>query len=103
MASLMMEENPFVTTGRIKPAYFCDRTQESRQLIGTLTNGNNLVLFSLRRMGKTELIAHCFNSDAVRTACHTVYVDILLTSSLQEFTYALGRLCLRVFCLDNKG
>lgn len=91
MASLMMEENPFVTAGRIKPAYFCDRTQESRQLIDTLTNGNNLVLFSPRRMGKTGLIAHCFNSDAVCTACHTIYVDILPTTSLQEFTYALGR------------
>lgn len=91
MASLMMEENPFVAAGRIKPAYFCDRTQESEQLIGTLKNGNNLVMVSPRRMGKTGLIAHCFDCDTVRKACHTVYADILPTTSLQEFTYTLGR------------
>ena len=48
--------NPFIVTGKIDPAYFCDREEESARLIRSLDNGNNLVIISPRRMGKTVLL-----------------------------------------------
>jgi len=54
-------ENPFVVTGYIKPEYFCDRKMESERMIKLLLNGNNVVLKSDRRMGKTGLIQYCFD------------------------------------------
>lgn len=55
-----MIENPFVTYGYESAEYFCDRKEETRQLILLLTNGNHVALISPRRMGKTGLIYHCF-------------------------------------------
>ena len=53
-------ENPFIVSGSIDPEYFCDRRDESARLIKSLTNGNNVVLMSPRRMGKTGLIQFCY-------------------------------------------
>lgn len=36
--------------------YFCDRKEETRQLLQLLENGNNVSLIAPRRIGKTELI-----------------------------------------------
>ena len=51
-------KNPFITSGYESAEYFCDREQESENLIREVTNGNNLALISTRRMGKTGLIQH---------------------------------------------
>ena len=56
-----MTDNPFVTNGYAGPAYFCDRVEETRILTELLTNGNNIALISPRRLGKTDLIHHCFH------------------------------------------
>ena len=85
-------ENPFIITGRIKPEYFCDRVEESKRLVRSiLSGGENIVLISPRRMGKTGLIYHCFDKPEVKDQVTTIFVDILRTSSLQELTYLLGR------------
>ena len=55
-----MIDNPFVTNGYAGPAYFCDRIEETELLTSLLTNGNNISLMSPRRVGKTDLIKHCF-------------------------------------------
>lgn len=83
--------NPFIVTGRIKPEYFCDRVQESERLIKSVTNGNNLVIISPRRMGKTGLIRFCYEKQEINKEYYTFFIDILHTSSLREFTYLLGR------------
>ncbi len=83
--------NPFITGGYFSAAYFCDRVQESSEIIRTLTNGNNMVLISPRRMGKTGLIEHCFHQKEVVTNYHTFLVDIYATSSLREFVFKLGK------------
>lgn len=83
--------NPFVVTGKIEAAYFCDRVQESARLIKSVTNGNNLVVISPRRMGKTGLIQFCYEKPEIKEAYYTFFIDILHTSSLREFTYLLGR------------
>ena len=83
--------NPFIVTGKIAPEYFCDRVQESARLVKSMTNGNNLVIISPRRMGKTGLIHFCYDKPEISKEYYTFFIDILHTSSLREFTYLLGK------------
>lgn len=83
--------NPFIVTGKIAPEYFCDRVTESARLMKSITNGNNLVIISPRRMGKTGLIQFCYDKPEISREYYTVFIDILHTSSLREFTYLLGK------------
>lgn len=84
-------KNPFIVTGKIEPEYFCDRVNESNRLIKSISNGNNLVVISPRRMGKTGLIQFCYDKSEIAKEYYTFFIDILHTSSLREFTYLLGR------------
>lgn len=84
-------KNPFIVTGKIEPEYFCDRVNESARLIKSVINGNNLVIISPRRMGKTGLIQFCYDKPEIANEYYTFFIDILHTSSLREFTYLLGR------------
>jgi len=83
--------NPFIVTGKIEPDYFCDRVSESARLIKSLVNGNNMVIISPRRMGKTGLIRFCYEKPEIKDSYETFFIDILHTSSLKEFTYILGK------------
>ncbi len=83
--------NPFIVTGKIELEYFCDRVTESARLVKSVTNGNNLVIISPRRMGKTGLIQFCYDKPEIADEYYTFFIDILHTSSLREFTYLLGR------------
>lgn len=85
------EKNPFVVSGKIQPEYFCDRVRESQQLMKSVLNGNNLVLISPRRMGKTGLIRFCYEKPELKDNYNTFFIDILHTTSLREFTYIFGR------------
>ena len=90
--NLNIMENPFIVTGKIKPEYFCDRVDEAQRLTRCiLSGGENMVIISPRRLGKTGLIYHCFDKPEVQEQVTTLFIDILRTSSLQEFTYLLGR------------
>ncbi len=86
-----MNKNPFIVTGRIEPEYFCDRVNESARLIKSITNGNNMVIISPRRMGKTGLIQFCYDKPEISDHYYTFFLDILHTTSLREFTYILGK------------
>lgn len=83
--------NPFVVTGKIEPEYFCDRVVESARLVKSITNGNNLVLISPRRMGKTGLIRFCYDKEEIRDNYYCFFIDILHTTGLREFIHLLGK------------
>ena len=83
--------NPFITTGKIPAELFCDRKEESKRLLQSLTNGANVVLMAPRRVGKTQLMYYCFDKHTISDNYITFFIDILKTSSLQEFTYELGK------------
>ena len=83
--------NPFITTGKIPAELFCDRKAESKRLLQSLTNGANVVLMAPRRVGKTQLMYYCFDKHSVSDNYIIFFIDILKTSSLQEFTYELGK------------
>lgn len=82
--------NPFIVYGRIPDEYFCDRQTESERFRRFLENQQNVVLSSVRRMGKSKLIEHVFEDSEIAENYITVSIDILGTSSLSEFVLALG-------------
>ena len=82
--------NPFVVSGHIPPAYFCDRVTEAEQLEKALCNQINVVLTSPRRMGKTSLVDFVFDKPSIKEDYITITVDILHTTSFREFVMALG-------------
>lgn len=83
--------NPFVTKGYAGPSYFCDREKETKDLVQLLTNGNNMALISPRRLGKTDLIHHCFSQPAIAKKYYTFIIDIYATNSLADFVDVLGQ------------
>lgn len=83
--------NPFVTKGYVGPEYFCDRLNETKNLVQLLTNENNMALISQRRLGKTDLIRHCFNQKEIKTNYYTFLIDIYATSSLTDFVNIFGK------------
>lgn len=87
-----MIENPFLIYGYEGPEYFCDRKEETKDIIEALRNGCNLTLMSPRRYGKTGLIHNVFQQIKEQDddiACF--YVDIYATHSLSDFVQALGK------------
>lgn len=84
--------NPFILGHRISRPYFCDRENEERRLVSAVINGRNVVLISPRRMGKTSLVyVSLHDSEAIQNEYVTVFLDILQTGTLGEFTYLLGK------------
>jgi len=86
-----MEQNPFIISGYVSPEYFCDREEESARLLNAIRNGRHLTLFSPRRMGKTGLIRHVFYKAEKKKEFIPVYVDIMATSGLREFSELFGK------------
>ncbi len=96
-----MTENPFVTNGYAGPEYFCDRVEETKTLVDFLTNGNNMSLMSPRRLGKTDLIKHCFEQPAIKNNYYTFVIDIYATDSFRDFVNIFGKAILEA--LKPKG
>lgn len=82
--------NPFIVSGKIPEAYFCDRVEECAELEKSLSNQLNVVLTSPRRMGKTSLVNFTFDKLTVKDEYITISVDILQTTTFREFIFALG-------------
>lgn len=93
--------NPFITSGYAGAEYFCDRVEETRKLVQFLTNGNNVALMSPRRIGKTDLIHHCFSQKEISEHYYTFVIDIYATNSLRDFVNVFGEAILSV--LRSKG
>ena len=85
-------ENPFVYQGYESPTYFCDRTEQTENILSALRNGRNITLISPRKIGKTGLINHAFyrimeqESDII-----CIYIDIFSTNNLQEFVETISK------------
>lgn len=86
-----MKENPFIVSGYLHPKYFCDRDKETARVISAVKNQRNLTLFSLRRMGKTGLIKHAFYQIENDKSIIPVYLDIMPTANLAEFTSTFAK------------
>jgi len=80
-----MKRNPFLISGYKSPNLFCDRELELSRITNAIDNQRNITLISSRRMGKTGLIKHYFNSINRKDEIIPVYIDILGTTDLREF------------------
>lgn len=96
-----MIRNPFVTNGYVGAEYFCDRVTETDFLVRMLTNENNIALISPRRLGKTDLIRHCFEQPEIKEHYYTFVIDVYATKSLEDFVHVLGKAILDT--LRSKG
>jgi len=83
--------NPFITSGYAGAEYFCDREEESRELINHIKNGDNITLVATRRMGKTGLIEHCFSQKEIARTHYTFFIDIYATRSLRDMIFAMSK------------
>ncbi|MBQ3325067.1 MAG: ATP-binding protein [Muribaculaceae bacterium] len=83
--------NPFITRGYAGAEYFCDREKETHDIVNLLSNGNNIALISPRRLGKTDLIRHCFAQSELKEKYYTFLIDIYATSSLRDFVNTFGK------------
>lgn len=101
--STFKPKNPFIYEGYEGPEYFCDRTEETEELISNLQNGRNTTLVSPRKIGKTGLISHAFNRirqqerDAV-----CIYIDIFHTQNQYDFVQTLGKAIVEERLLDTR-
>ena len=77
-------KNPFVTNGYAGSEYFCDRVQETATIRNLLLNENSIALISPRRLGKTDLIWHVFDDNAIKKDYHCFVVDIYATKNLHQ-------------------
>lgn len=81
--------NPFMIRGYKSGEYFCDRKNETKQLLRLLLNGNDVVLAAPRRIGKSGLIHHCFAQEELE-GFYLFFIDIYSTKSLADFVALLG-------------
>ena len=87
---ISMINNPFILYGYESEKYFCDRKEETRQLLKLLENGNNVVLTAPRRIGKTGLIENLFHQREVQKNYYTFLIDIYATKNIEEMVAAMG-------------
>ncbi|MGN1220343.1 MAG: ATP-binding protein, partial [Candidatus Cryptobacteroides sp.] len=82
---------------------FCDREQETKQIVDYLNNGRNITLISPRRLGKTGLIFRVFEEiQETSDDVETFYLDISSSQSLEEFIKLLSESVAVVLNRQNK-
>lgn len=86
-----MKDNPFLISGYISPDFFCDREKETEMILDAVRNRRHLTIFAPRRIGKTGLLKHVFYIAGQKKYFTPVYIDILATSSLKDFTECFGK------------
>lgn len=85
-----MVKNPFILYGYESEKYFCDRQEETKDLLRLVENGNNVTLTAPRRIGKTGLIENLFHQKKVQSQYYTFLIDIYATKSIEELVMAMG-------------
>ncbi len=68
-------KNPFVYGETVSGDNFCDRAREMKELIADIKNGQNVIIFSPRRYGKTSLIKQALRK-AKAQGILTFYIDL---------------------------
>jgi len=79
-------QSPFPVNGYSGPEFFCDRVNELGTLENYLKGHIPVVIIGVRRLGKSGLIRHFFNT----TEFTGVYVDLQKSSSLNGLVNALA-------------
>ncbi len=91
---------PFPVSGYYGHAYFCNRDNETKILLGNIKGGQSTILTAQRRIGKTSLIQHVLAK--LPHGTRGVYLDILPTENMNDFLNELGTAVIRNVS-DRKG
>jgi len=92
--------NPFLITGYYGAEFFCNREEETRNIMQLLQNGQSCLLMGNRRLGKTALIHHLQQS--LPKNWGFIYLDILSTENEQQFLNSIGAALLQAFPEKSK-
>jgi len=95
-------ENPFLLSNYISPEYFCNRVNETEIILNNIENNVSTTCFAQRRLGKTALLHHVFNSLLHKSKAKCIYIDIYATQKLQDFTNQLANSIYKIYP-ENKG
>lgn len=79
-----MVENPFRFGKVVSGKYFTDREREYSELVGDLEGGQNLIVYSPRKYGKTSLILKVLDGLA-RKGIGVAYIDLFEVTTLKHF------------------
>ena len=82
--------NPFKYGDVVTGENFCNREQEKKNLKQAIKSGQNTLLFSERRMGKTSLIKQVME-EISSGSVSSVYIDLWPTDDRVTFARALGQ------------
>ncbi|MDI6794989.1 MAG: ATP-binding protein [bacterium] len=85
----MLSVNPFKFGKVVTGEYFTDREEEIKTLSLDLKSGQNVILYSPRRYGKTSLILKLIN-DLKKEDYLCIYVDLFPVSSKRDFAQRLA-------------
>ena len=77
-------KNPFIFGDVVKGEYFTNREDEIKELTLDLLSGQNILLFSPRRYGKTSLILKVLDN-LIKEDVIPVYVDLFRITSVHTF------------------
>ena len=89
--------NPFLISGYISPKYFCNRENETHNLIQNIKNKRNTTLISQRRIGKTGLLKHVkYILEHENKRIQLIYVDLLPALSGKELIQSLATALVRI-------
>lgn len=83
-------KNPFKYGSVISGDSFCNRKNELSDLVGAMKNGQNMFLYSERRIGKTSLILRALQGLPGKQYL-SAYVDLLPTDGELSFTTATAK------------
>ena len=83
-------DNPFCYGEAVSGRFFTNRENEIRTLENTLRSGQNVIITSPRRYGKTSLIKRVL-SDLKRERLLTVYVDLYPATSKERFVHIYAK------------
>ena len=76
--------NPFVYGERVKGENFCNRENEIKELVSEISSGQNIMIYSPRRYGKTSLIDEVLRK-LDKQGLLTVYIDLFPVISNEDF------------------
>ncbi|MCK4766426.1 MAG: hypothetical protein KAW12_29795 [Candidatus Aminicenantes bacterium] len=76
--------NPFVYGEKVKGENFCNRQEEIKELVSEISSGQNIMIFSPRRFGKTSLIGEVLGR-LEKKGLFTIYIDLFPVISNEDF------------------
>jgi|GEM_PF-5745150 len=80
-------DNPFIFGAVVKGENFCDREQESKDILGLCKSHNSLILISPRRYGKTSLVVNTLEKNKIPY----ILVDCTQLDSKEDFVRRIAQ------------